>query len=148
MRKPLLILTILFLAINTFGQTGSFHYIKFLHVGEQVMPVHPLNVIVGNGTAPTDPAEQLTDTAKTKSITTDEKSYGFLEDYIKDAGFKIVSTSGRLDFGTFKIIDDGARFYVPDVSVTDYLKKMIRYLKKKKADPQLIQAIWNNYPWI
>jgi len=68
--------------------------------------------------------------------------------YIKTANFKLGTSAGRLYFGTFKVIAEGKYFYLPGNSVTAYFKKLVTYLKKKKSDPELIQAIVDNYPWI
>ena len=96
-----------------------------------------------------DSVEALNDTLKSVFISTDFKSYKILSSYLYEANFKIrPMLGGKVEFGTFKIIEDNKRYYVPDVSITKYLKKMIEYLNKKKADPQLVQAITDNYPWV
>jgi hypothetical protein len=148
MRNYLLLLAALFCTLTACGQNNSFHFIKFLHVGEQMMAVHTLNITTGEGAAPQDSIEQLNDTVKAISVTTDEKSYNAVSNYLKNADYRIVRTAGRLDFATFKIVNDGSRFYLPDISVTDYFKKMVKYLKKKNADPAMVKAIVDNYPWI
>ena len=135
-------------AINTHAQDGSFHYIKLLHVGEQIMPVRTLNISTGDGHIRQDSAEVLNDTLRAVFVSTDEKSYKALSYYLYDANFKIRAAGSKVEFGTFKIIEDGKRYYVPDVSITKYLKTMVAYLKKKKADPQLVQAIIDNYQWV
>jgi hypothetical protein len=148
MRKPLLLFIALLLTLHTYGQNGNFHYIKFVHVGEQIMPVHTLNISTGDGIVPPDSAEMLIDTLKVISIAADAQSYKALSAYLYWANFRMRPVPEKIDFGTFKIIEDGKRFYVPDVSVTKFFEKMVAYLKKKKADPQLIQAIKDNYTWI
>lgn len=137
------------IAINVQAQDGEFHYVKLLHVGEHIMPVRTLNISTGEGHIRQDSAELLNDTLKAVFVSTDEKSYKALSYYLYDANFKIRPiNTGKVEFGTFKIIEDGKRYYVPDVSVTKYFKKMIDYLKKRKADPQMVQAIIDNYPWV
>jgi len=137
------------LTVNVYAQDGSFHYIKFLHVGERIMPVRTLNISTGDGRIRQDSVEALNDTLKAVFISTDPKSYKTLSDYLYGVNFKIrPAASGKVEFGTFKIIEDGKRFYVPDVSVTKFFKKMLEYLKKRNADPQLIQTITDNYPWV
>ena len=136
------------LAINTYAQDGSFHYIKLLHVGEHIMPVRTLNISVGDGHIRQDSVEVLNDTLASVFISTDPKSYSALSHYLYEANFKIRPATGKVEFGTFKIIEDYKRYYVQDVSITKYLKTMVTYLKKKNADPLLIQAIIDNYPWV
>jgi hypothetical protein len=148
MRKMLPLFIATFMAFTALGQGAAFHYIKFLHVGERIMPVHTLNITSGDGVAPTDSTEIINDTLKVISVATDEASFKILDNYVKNANFRIVMNRGLLNFGTFKIIRDGNRFYLPDFSVTKYFKKMVATLKSKKADPALIQAIEDNYPWI
>jgi hypothetical protein len=149
MKYLLLLLFAALFTVNAQAQNGEFHYIKLLHVGEHIMPVRTLNISVGDGHIRQDSAEMLNDTLKAVFVNTDEKSYKALSYYLYDANFKIRPMSaGKVEFGTFKIIEDGKRYYVPDVSVTKYFKKMVEYLKKKKADPQLVQAIIDNYQWV
>ena len=149
MRFFLLTVIAAFLTINVYAQDGGFHYIKLLHVGEQIMPVHALNISTGDGSIRQDSVEALNDTLKAVFISTDQKSYKILSDYLYEANFKIRAvTTGKVEFGTFKIIEDGKRFYVPDVGVTKFFKQMVAFLKKKNADPQLIQTITDNYPWV
>jgi hypothetical protein len=137
------------LSINVYAQDGNFHYIKLLQVGERIMYVPTLNISTGDGSIRQDSVEALNDTLKAVFISTDSKSYKALSDYLYGANFKIrPATNGKVEFGTFKIIEDGKRFYVPDLSVTKYFKNMVVYLKKRKADPQLIQTITDNYPWV
>jgi hypothetical protein len=71
-----------------------------------------------------------------------------MSSYLEHANFKLKRTGHKIEFGTFKIIADGKRFYLPDNSVTGFFKKMVRYLKEREADPQLVSAITDNYPWI
>ena len=149
MRKSFLLIIACFLTTTVWAQDNNFHYIKLLHVGEHIMPVHTLNISTGDGHIRQDSAELLNDTLKAVFISTDEKSYKALSYYLYDANFKIRPMfAGKVEFGTFKIIEDGKRYYVPDVSVTKYFKKMVDYLKKKKVDPVLVQAIMDNYPWV
>ncbi|BAU53603.1 hypothetical protein [Mucilaginibacter gotjawali] len=148
MIKQLLLITLVFLTLNVHGQTTDQHYIKFLHVGERILPVHTLNISTGTGEVPRDSVEIINDTLQVISYVTDEKSFNILADYIHDAHFHLSSRPGRLEFGTFKVIKDGKYYYLPDVSATDYFKKMIRLLKKKDTDPMLINAIIDNYQWI
>jgi len=148
MKKPLLFIITLFLAIGVHAQNTALHYIKFLHVGEQIMPVHPLNITYGDGVAPRDSAEMINDTLQVISITTDQKSFEELSSYVSRSNFRIRRTGHKIEFGTFKIISDGKRFYLPDLSVTNFFKKMVKHLKSEHADPQLISAIVGNYPWI
>jgi hypothetical protein len=138
-----------FLTINVYAQDGSFHYIKLLQVGERIMSVRTLNISTGDGRIRQDSVEALNDTLKAIFVSTDQKSYKLLSDYLYGANFKIrPAITGKVEFGTFKVVEDGKRFYVPDVSVTKFFKKMVAELKKKNADPQLIQAITDNYPWV
>lgn len=130
------------------AQDTAFHYIKLVQVGEHIMPVRTLNISMGNGIIHQDSVEVLNDTLKAVFVSTDPKSYKALSYYLYGARFKIRPTGGKVEFGTFKIIEDGKRFYVPDISITPFLKKMVAYLKKKQADPQLVQAIIDNYPWV
>jgi hypothetical protein len=149
MRNFFLTLIAGLIAINTYAQDGSFHYIKLLHVGEHIMPVRTLNILTGDGRVGQDSVEVLNDTLRAVFVTTDAKSFKTLSDYLYESNFKIRSMSGgKVEFGTFKIIEDHKRYYVPDISITKYFKKMVEYLKKKKADPQLVQAIIDNYPWV
>jgi hypothetical protein len=148
MIKQLLLITIVFLTLSVHGQTTDQHYIKFLHVGEQILPVHTLNISFGTGDVPRDSIEIINDTLQVISYVTDEKSFKAIADYVSDANFHLTGKPGRLEFGTFKIIRDGKYYYLPDVSVTGYFKKMIRVLKKKNSDPMLISTIVDNYPWI
>lgn len=130
------------------AQDTAFHYVKLVHVGEHIMPVRTLNISVGNGTIQQDSVEALNDTLQSVFVSTDIKSYKILSNYLDNARFRIKPAGGRIEFGTFKIIADGKRYYVPDISITPYLKKMIAYLKKKNADAQLVQSIIDNYPWV
>lgn|GEM_PF-2038296 len=149
MIKNFLFIAACCLTLTVSAQDNSFHYIKLLHVGEHIMPVRTLNISTGDGHIRQDSAEMLNDTLRAVFISTDEKSYKALSYYLYDANFKIRPMyNGKVEFGTFKIIEDGKRYYVPDVSVTKYFKKMVDYLKKKKADPLLVQAIIDNYPWV
>ncbi len=147
MKKPLLFIAVILLTINVYAQNNGLHYIKIMHIGEQIMPVHPLNISFGDGTVPRDSAEMINDTLQVISVVTDEKSFEAVNYYLDHANFRL-KPSARLDFGTFKIITDEKRFYLPDISVTPFFKKMITYLKNKQADPQLVSAIIDNYPWI
>lgn len=138
-----------FLSAGSFAQDDGFHYVKLLQVGEHIMQVRTLNISTGEGKIRQDSVEVLNDTLKAVFVSTDAKSYQALSDYLYDANFKIRPMSrGKVEFGTFKIIEDGKRFYVPDVGVTKFFKKMVEYLKKKKADQQLVQSIIDNYPWV
>jgi len=148
MIKQLLLISIVFFALSVHGQTTDQHYIKFLHVGEHILPVHTLNISFETGDVPRDSVEIINDTLQVISYVTDEKSFNAIADYIHDANFHLSSNPGRLEFGTFKVIKDGKYYYIPDVSVTGYFKKMILFLKKKNSDPMLISAIVDNYPWI
>lgn len=148
MIKHFLLITIVFLTISVHGQTTDQHYIKFLHVGEHILPVHTLNISYGTGEVPRDSVEIINDTLQVISYVTDEKSFKTIAEYVHDANFHLSSNPGKLEFGTFKIVRDGKYYYLPDVSVTDYFKKMIRFLKKNNSDPMLISAIVDNYPWI
>jgi hypothetical protein len=148
MRKAACLFSLVTFSIAAFAQDTTFHYIKFLHVGQQIMMVHPLNISCGQGVVPRDSAELVNDTLQSVSIVTDKKSYTDLRYFMRWSDYHLVRNPGILDFGTFKMIADNYRYYVPGSSVTDYFKKMIGYLKKKKDDPQLIQGIINNYPWV
>ncbi|WP_295676067.1 hypothetical protein [uncultured Mucilaginibacter sp.] len=148
MIKQLLLIAFVFLTLSVHGQTTDPHYIKFLHVGERILNVHTLNISYGTGEVPRDSVEIINDTLQVISCVTDEKSFNTIADYIHDAKFHLSNKPGRLEFGTFKVIKDGRYFYLPDVSVTSYFKKMILFLKKKNSDPMLISAIVDNYPWI
>jgi hypothetical protein len=148
MRKAFFLITALFLAIaTTYGQTAT-HYVKFFHVGEKVMPVNTLNITYQDGDVPRDPAQKVIDTLKSRQITTDERTYDILLSYVKHSNYKLGTSPGKLNFGTFKIIFEGSRYYVPGRSCTAYFKDMVAYLKKRKCDPEAIQGITDNYPWI
>jgi hypothetical protein len=148
MRNPLLLVIILFFSLNGYGQNTRLHYIKFIHVGEKLLPVHTLTVSFEDGDIPKDSVEVLLDTLSVNNVTTDEDAFYTLLHYVKSANFQLGKAAGILDFGTFKIIHDGTYFYLPGNSVTRYFKKMVLLLKRKKSDPRLIQAIIDNYPWI
>jgi hypothetical protein len=148
MKKTILFISAIVLAFTACAQNGTLHYIKFVQVGEQIMPVHPLNISIGGGTVPRDSVELINDTLRAVSIVTDERSFNELSEFITYANFKIRRTGHKVEFGTFKVIADGRRFYVPDVSATKFFKKMVKTLKDKKADPQLISTIIDNYPWV
>ena len=148
MRKAAFLFFLTFVSIRAFAQDTTFHYIKFLHVGQQIMEVHPMYIVCGNGEVPLDSAELLNDTIKVTSIKTDWRSYNALRIYMKYSDYKIKREHDLLGFGTFKMINDNSRYYIPGPSVTIYFKKMVKYLKKKQADPQLIQGIIDNYPWV
>jgi len=148
MGKSAFFIFLFFVSSHAFGQNAEFHYVKFIHVGEQLLPVHALNVSCGNGDVPSDSAELVNDTLQSVSIVTDKDSYESLQSYLKYTDYKLAKDPGALGFGTFKMISDNNRYYIPGPSVTPYFKKMVKYLKKKKADPQLIQTIIDNYPWI
>lgn len=139
---------ILFLAIGGRGQNTVTHYIKFFHVGEKILPVHTLNISYVDGDVPRDSDEVILDTLHSVSILTDEATYNSILEYIKKTNFHFSKSPGALSFGTFKIVGDGKYYYLPDLSCTDYFKKLVVYLKKKKSDPQAIQGIIDNYPWI
>ena len=148
MRKPAFFVFLFFVSTHIFGQNTEFHYVKFVHVGEQLLPVHALSVSYGDGNVPSDSAELVNDTLQAISIVTDKESYEYLQVYLKYTDYKLAKDPGALGFGTFKMISDNNRYYIPGPSVTPYFRKMVKYLKKKKADPQLIQTIIDNYPWI
>lgn len=149
MKYLLLVLSAILVSPSLFAQDNDFHYVKLLQVGEHIMQVRTLNISTGEGRIRQDSVEVLNDTLKAVFVSTDAKSYKALSDYLYDANFKIRPMSrGKVEFGTFKIIEDGKRFYVPDVGVTKFFKQMVEYLKKRKADPQLVQAITDNYPWV
>jgi hypothetical protein len=148
MRKPLLSILLIFFAINTFAQNTVTHYIKFFHVGEKILPVHTLNISYIDGYVPRDTDEVILDTLRSVSILTDEATYNSILAYIQKTNFHFSKTPGQLSFGTFKILGEGKYYYLPDLSCTDYFKKLVVYLKKKKSDPQAIQGIIDNYPWI
>jgi len=148
MIKQLLLITLVFITLAVHGQTTDQHYIKFLHVGERILPVHTLNISFETGEIPTDSIEIINDTLQVISYVTDEKSFNTISEYLHDANFRLSSRPGRLEFGTFKIIRDGRYYYLPDASVTGYFKNLIRFLKKKNCDPILIKTIIDNYPWI
>ena len=148
MLKSFLLIIVLFFTLNSYGQNTVFHYIRFFHVGEKIQPVNTLNISYQNGRIHRDSDEKVIDTLPMKSVVTDEKSYDDVLSYIKTANFKLGQSAGKLYFGTFKVIAEGKYFYLPGNSVTSYFKKLVTYLKKKKSDPELIQAIVDNYPWI
>ncbi len=148
MRKLLLLIGFVFFAINGYSQDIGLHYIKFLHIGEKLVPVRTLSVSYLSGDIQRDSTEMAIDSLPVKAVVTDEASYRDLLHYIKKANFKIGGRHGKLEFGTFKITDEGQYFFLPDFSVTAYFKNMILYLRKKNSDPQLIDAIINNYSWI
>jgi len=148
MVKQLLSITLILLTFSVRAQTADQHYIKFLHVGEKILPVHTLNISFGDADVPRDSLEIINDTLQVISYVTNEKSFRIIADYIHDANFHLSGSPGKLEFGTFKIIRDGKYYYLPDVSVTRYFKKMVKYLKKNNSDPLLISAIVDNYPWI
>ena len=148
MRNTSLFILSLFFAINTFAQKKVTHYIKFFHVGEKILPVHTLNISYIDGNVPRDTDEVILDTLHSVSILTDEATYNSILAYIQKANFHFSKTPGQLSFGTFKIFGEGRCYYLPDLSCTDYFKKLIVYLRKKKSDPQAIQGIIDNYPWI
>ncbi len=148
MRTPLLLVIVFFCAMNSYGQNTTLHYIKFFHIGENLVPVPTLNISFEDGEVPKDSDERVIDTLPAKSIVTDERSYNNVLSYIKKTNFQIGKDAGKLYFGTFKIIAAENYYYLPGNSVTVYFKNMARYLKKNKSDPQLIQAIIDNYPWI
>jgi hypothetical protein len=148
MRKPLLLITILFLALYGYGQNSGLHYIKFLHVGEKIEPVYTINISYQDVAVPKDSVERVIDSLPAKSIVTDEKSYNTVLAYIKRTNFKLGKNAGKLYFGTFKIIAEGRYFYLPGNSVTAYFQNMVLDLKKKQTDPQVIHTIVDNYPWI
>ncbi len=148
MRNLLLFVTIFFCAMSSYGQNTALHYIKFFHIGENLLPVHTLNISFEDGGAPKDSDELVIDTLPAKSIVTNQRSYNNVLTYVKKTNFQIGKDAGKLYFGTFKIIAAEKYYYLPGNSVTAYFKKMVLYLKKNKSDPQLIQAIIDNYPWI
>jgi hypothetical protein len=148
MIKKLLLITLVFFSLRVSAQTKNQPYIKFLHVGERILPVHTLNIVFSPGDVPTDPIEIINDTLEVISYVTDERSFNNVAEYIHKANFHLSSNPGKLEFGTFKVIRDGTYYYLPDESVTKYFKNMIRFLKNKEADPTLIKTIINNYPWI
>ena len=148
MRKRFLLIIVIFLSARVYAQNTIIHYTKFLHVGERILPVHTLNISYENGVIPTDSTEIINDTLSVVNIVTDEPSYKTLVDYLKNTNFKFSKHPGKLEFGTFKVIRDGRYFYLPDFSSPAYFKNMVKYLKKKKADANLIASITANYPWI
>ena len=148
MRKWFLLIIIVFLTFRVHAQNIVIHYIKFLHVGEKILPVHTLNISYEQGIIPTDSTEVINDTLRVINVVTDEPSYKTLVDYLKNTNFKFSKHPGKLEFGTFKIIRDGRYFYLPDFSSPQYFKNMVKYLEKKKADPALVTSIVVNYPWI
>ena len=148
MRKPFLFIPILFFAINAFAQNRVSHYIKFFHVGEKILPVHTLNITYIDGNVPRDTDEVILDTLHSVSVLTDEATYNSILTYIQKTNFHFSKTPGQLLFGTFKIFGEGKYYYLPDLSCTDYFKKLVVYLRKRKSDLQAIQGIIDNYPWI
>jgi hypothetical protein len=148
MKKLLFLSVLLFFGMHSIAQSLVQHYIKFVHVGQRIESVRTLNITYEDGKVPRDSVEYLNDTLKSVNVLTDQQSFHDLSRFLDKANYKMRRMSISLQFGTFKIITDGRRFYVPDISVTDYFERMIGYLKKKKADPQLITAITDNYPWI
>jgi hypothetical protein len=148
MRKCLLLITVLFLTLNSYGQNSTIHYIKFLHVGEKIQPVYNLSITYQDENIPRDSVEALTDTSHAKSLITDKKSFNVVFNYIKKTNFKFGRSPGKLNFGTFKVIEDGKYYYLSDYSCTDYFKNLVLDLKRKKSDPEVIRAIVENYPWI
>jgi hypothetical protein len=147
-RNPLLFVIFLLLAMNSRGQNTPLHYIKFFHIGENLVPVHTLNISFEDGEVPKDSDERVIDTLPPKSIVTDERSYDHVLTYVKKTNFQIGKDAGKLYFGTFKIIADGKYYYLPGNSVTAYFKNMVSYLKRNKCDPLVIEAMVENYPWI
>jgi len=148
MRNPILSIIILLLALNSYGQNAGMHYIKFWHVGEQILPVHTIYIRYQDGVAPLDKDEVVLDSLPDKAILTDEGSFKIISRYIGKNNFQLASDPGMLSFGTFKIIIDGKYYYLPGLSCTAYFKNMVIDLKKRKGDQQVIQAIIDNYPWI
>ncbi len=149
MRNPFLLAILLVITISAAGQTTVSHYVKFFHVGQKVLPVYTLNVCYEQGDIPRDSIEATLDTLKPKTIVTDKATYDALADYVKNAHFHLSKKdAGILNFGTFRITQDGQHYYVPDKSCTDYFKNMITYLRKKKGDKDTIQGIIDNYQWI
>src|SRR2546430_17281421 len=102
MRKQLLALIIVFLALTGYGQNAGVHYIKFLHVGENMQPVRTLNITDQQKDVPRDPVEAVTDTLRSKLLVTDEKSFNTVLKYIKKTNFKLGVYPGELYFCTFK----------------------------------------------
>jgi hypothetical protein len=148
MRKPLLLITILFSALISYGQNTGLHYIKFWHVGEKIMSVHTLNISFQDGDIPKDSDQILLDTLNNRYIVTDKETYSIISKYLNKTNIQLARDPGILSFGTFKIIEDGNYYYLPGLSCTSYFKNLVQYLKKKKRDPQVTQAIIENYPWI
>jgi hypothetical protein len=148
MRNPFLIIIILFSALNSYGQNSGIHYIKFLHVGEKILPVHTLNISYQDGEVPKDKDEILLDTMAVRSIMTNEESFKNMLNYINKTTFQLGRSPGILSFGTFKIIVDGKYYYLPGLSCTAYFKNLVSVLKKKKSDPKAIQGIVDNYPCV
>jgi hypothetical protein len=145
MRKFILLAVAFFIAVNSFAQNTEIHYIKFFHVGEQIDPVPTLNITFREGAVPKDKYEAVLDTTAAKTIVTDEKSYNAVLNYINSTHLPYEKTGLNLSFGTFKIINDGKYFYLPSSYSATYLKNLVAYLKKKKADEPLIDGIAANY---
>lgn len=148
MKNRLLLIVLLFITLNGFGQDKAVHFIKFLHVGEKIQPVYTLNISYQNGEIPKDSAEIVSDTSHVVSILTDVTTFNTIANYIKEANFHLSPNPGKLYFGTFKIMVDGSRYYLPDLSCTAYFKKLVKVLKKAGNDPEAIKQIVDNYPWI
>src|SRR5580692_7567322 len=109
MRNPILLILLLFVKLNGFGQDKGVHYIKFLHVGEKIQPVYTVYISYQNGDIPKDSAEIVADTSHVVSILTDVTTFNRIANYIKEANFHLSPNPGKLDFGTFKIVVDGKR---------------------------------------
>jgi hypothetical protein len=148
MRNSIFSTIILLLALNSFGQNTGMHYIKFWHVGEQLLPVHTLNISYQDSVIPLNKDEAVLDSLPKRSVVTDEGSFKIISRYIGKNNFHLAGDPGVLSFGTFKIIIDGKYYYLPGLSCTAYFKNMVLDLKKRKGDQQLIRAIIDNYPWI
>ncbi|MFI5138168.1 MAG: hypothetical protein ACHQIM_10090 [Sphingobacteriales bacterium] len=148
MRNPILSITMLLLTLNSYGQNTGIHYIKFWHVGEQLLPVHTLSISYQDSIIPINKDEAVLDSLPKISVVTDEGSFKIISGYIGKNNFRLAGDPGVLSFGTFKIIIDGKYYYLPGLSCTAYFKNMVHDLKKRKGDQQVIQAIIDNYPWI
>jgi hypothetical protein len=100
MSKRLFFIFFVAMASCARAQNTGLHYIKFVHVGEQILPVHPMNISFGEGAIPRDSVELLNDTLHPISVVTDYKSFAAMSSYLEHANFKLKRTGHKIEFGT------------------------------------------------
>jgi hypothetical protein len=134
------------------------NYIEFVHIGMEEKPVLPLIVSTTPVNTPLSKmeihilkegygAKKITNKEKAifqTAVVVDERTYLLFKNYIDTSSLVSLRNEMSTEYASFKIIEEGKLKYLNSVNSWTFFAQVGKYLKLKKCDGHLINALYFN----